>query len=157
MIGKLLYCSVELEHKVASLYRELASLVEGKDKITSLILKQIGLESDVHSEVFRSLSIMLGLYEETGDCPVMIGEAWRRVEEAHSKIKQGGVAEAKSVLKELVVLEGFVGEETYHKLLLPLLLKLLQDKEAVNLTRLLIEKIIQDEAYHEEAVKKIIV
>uniref|UniRef100_A0A7C2FX07 Ferritin-like domain-containing protein n=1 Tax=Thermosphaera aggregans TaxID=54254 RepID=A0A7C2FX07_9CREN len=67
------------------------------------------------------------------------------------------MAEAKSVLKELVVLEGFVGEETYHKLLLPLLLKLLQDKEAVNLTRLLIEKIIQDEAYHEEAVKKIIV
>jgi hypothetical protein len=153
--GKLLYCSIELERRVASLYRELASVVEGKDKFASILLKQIGLESGVHSEILRSLSMALGAYEETGDCPAVIGEAWRRVEEAYSKIKQGKGAEAESVLKDLVILEGFVGEETYHKLLLPLLSKLLQDEAPVDLAKLSIEKIIQDEAFHEKAVKRI--
>jgi hypothetical protein len=153
--GKLLYCSIELERRIASLYQELASVVEGKDKFASILLKQIGLESSVHSEVLRSLSMALGAYEETGDCPAVIGEAWRRVEEAYSKIKQGRVAEAKSVLKDVVLLEGFVGEETYHKLLLPLLSKLLQDEAPVDLAKLSIEKIVQDEAFHEKAAKKI--
>jgi hypothetical protein len=153
--GKLLYCSIELERRIASLYQELASVVEGKDKFASILLKQMGLESSVHSEILRSLSMALGAYEETGDCTAVIGEAWRRVEEAYSKIKQGKVAEAKSVLKDLVLLEGFVGEETYHKLLLPLLSKLLQDEAPVDLAKLSIEKIVQDEAFHEKAVKKI--
>ena len=152
--GKLLYCSIELERRVASLYLELASVVEGKDKFASIFLKQIGLESSFHSEILRSLSMALGAYEETGDCPAVIGEAWRRVEEAYSKIKQGKVAEAESVLKDLVLLEGFASEETYHKLLLPLISKLLQDEAPVDLAKLSIEKIIQDEAFHEKALKK---
>jgi len=62
------------------------------------------------------------------------------------------VAEAESVLKDLVSLEGFAGGETYHKLLLPLLSKLLQDEALVDLAKLSIEKIIQDEAFHEKAL-----
>ncbi|QOR94874.1 hypothetical protein IMZ38_02860 [Thermosphaera chiliense] len=156
MIGKLIYCSVELERKVASLYQELASLAESGEQFASLLLKQIGLESMVHSEVLRSLGVSLGLYEETGECQTLIGDVWSRVEEAYSKIKQPGKADVRGVLKELVSLEGFVGEETYHRLLLPLLEKVLQDRDSLRLAKLVLEKIIQDEGFHEKAVNSIL-
>lgn len=110
----------------------------------------------VHSEILRSLGTSLGLYEETEECQTLIGDVWSRVEEAYSKIKQPGKADVRGVLKELVSLEGFVGEETYHRLLLPLLEKVLQDRDSLRLAKLVLEKIIQDEGFHEKAVNSIL-
>ncbi|WP_448579229.1 hypothetical protein [Thermosphaera sp.] len=156
MTEKILYCSVELERKVASLYEELASLAESEDRFISLILKQIGLESMVHSEVLRSLGMKLGLYEETEDCRSLLGEAWTRIEEAYSEIRRSEKPDIRSILKEILSVEGFVGEETYHKLLMPLLKKLLKDEDSQKLARLALEKIIEDEAFHENAVNQVV-
>jgi len=56
--------------------------------------------------------------------------------------------ELKIILEKLVILENFIAEETYHKLLLPLVIDLLPNN--TDLIVQLINKIVVDEEFHEK-------
>lgn len=153
----MVYCIAQFEMLTASLYERAARAVSDKSASISLILHLISMESRTHSHIMGELARRLGLRETSYNCKDIIGEPWRRIETLVSNLDFGEGASLSQLLKELEFVEGFVGEETYTKVVLPLLKDMLSDRgvDLVEVANIVIDKIVQDEKCHERLVARV--
>lgn len=152
LLDKTLTCSSILEEAVADVYFQLRNKIN--DPHIALVFETISQESRKHASILRSIAILVGLKRVDVDCREYLGELYASVEHVLSRlqiVKELSKDEVRDIVEKLYVVEYFAGEETYHKLLLPLVRELLPASS--KLIEELINKIIEDEEFHERAVK----
>ncbi|MEM2077860.1 MAG: hypothetical protein QXH45_01145 [Thermosphaera sp.] len=150
----IVYCIAQFEMFTASFYEKLSQRVS--DESVSLILQLISMDSRTHSQIFVELARRLGFLEPPGNCREIVGEPWRRVESLTSRLDVAIEISLPEYLKDLELVENFVGEETFTRIILPLLKDALSERDAglAEATSLIINKIIEDEKHHEKLVRK---
>jgi len=115
------YCSIALESLVSELLSLYSEKLRASRRGASVLLKVVSIESEKHAEIIDLLAKELDLYVEYEDCRSLVGEPWRAVEDLLATLKSGVEIEPKEFLKRLAWVERAVGEETYHRVLLPLI------------------------------------
>ncbi len=155
LIRELLTCSIIMEKNVAELFFELHR--KTRDPVIKLLFKTIALESSNHASILEDIADTYGLKQEGVDCREYHGEQCIIIESVLNQLKntsEVSLEELKIILEKLVILENFIAEETYHKLLLPLVIDLLPNN--TDLIVQLINKIVVDEEFHEKTIKSIL-
>ncbi|MEL9940861.1 MAG: hypothetical protein QW348_08420 [Ignisphaera sp.] len=162
IVKRKLYCSYRLEHLVAKLLLTYAEKLKDspKEREARAILAAIAIESSKHAELIDMIARLYNLYEEVDDCSQVIGMPWLVLQEFFEEVSSGRHIDLKKFIEKQIWLENAVGEETYHKLLLPLLslkeeLRNCADPSTLSSIELLFKKIALDEKWHEEMLKKI--
>jgi rubrerythrin len=160
LVRKHLYCSASLERLVAKALKLCGVKLRSVDRYAQLVLTLIAIESERHAEIFEVLAKELNLSKEYSDCREFVGEPWRAVETMIEELKSGREVDYSKLLEKQRWLEEAVGEETYHKILLPLLPGLANEQcvesRASEALKEILDKIVWDEKYHEKAVKELI-
>uniref|UniRef100_A0A7C4FGH4 Rubrerythrin diiron-binding domain-containing protein n=1 Tax=Ignisphaera aggregans TaxID=334771 RepID=A0A7C4FGH4_9CREN len=154
LLKKILRCSIELEKKVAMVYIKLSNKVS--DPAIRVLFEVIALESDKHAVILERIVSLSNLMSQSISCREFLGSLYiglEQVEEYLNTKIQLDLEELRKLLESLVIVEGFVGEETYHKLLIPLIKDFISEG---NFVSMLVDKIILDEKFHEEAVKSVL-
>ena len=89
-----------------------------------MLLEIIAFESEKHALILREIANLLNLAFQSIDCREFLGALYidlERVEYELHKKESLGLEELAKLLESLIIIENFTGEETYHKLLLPLI------------------------------------
>lgn len=155
LLRELITCSIVLEKMISDLYFELYE--KTRDPDIKLLFRVIGLESKRHSEILEETAVTYGLKQERVDCRKHLGELFVVVESVLNQLREKSeltLKDLETILGKNCILENFVGEETYHRILLPLLVDMVPDASE-SLVRIM-NKIVRDEEFHEEALKYII-
>jgi hypothetical protein len=145
-------CSKEFEELTGILYENLSSLRINKE--FSLAFKWLSIESYSHAKFMEDIYRVLSVTISSHNCREFVGEPWRRVEMLLDLIKKNANISIDKVLNELEIIEKFVGEETYSRLLYPLLDKLIREL-SISLpiiTNILFE-ITEEEKHHENIIR----
>jgi hypothetical protein len=162
-VEKTLHCLYAAEHLAVKAYLLLSDLLQEKDLLLGTVSSYIGLESKAHMEAVKGIAARLGIALPGGEeaaekCPdPEIKRLADYVQELEEKTKQpSSIESAESLLAEafrvLAGLEKLAGEEKYTQLLLPLMKTLFRGDEG-QLVSMLIDNIVKDEEFHEEAAK----
>lgn len=142
-------CVQEVEELTSNFYDKLSAKLNDRSK--SLPLKWISIESNSHAMLMRSIYELLGVEISEVDCSKLVGTPWRILEELMSSIELGGF-DILNVFNRLEFVEGFIGEETYNKLLIAMLRKLMVNEFGGVLDEILSE-VVDEEKYHESIIK----
>ncbi|MCX8199708.1 MAG: hypothetical protein N3E36_06805 [Sulfolobales archaeon] len=124
--------------------------------ITKTIFSIIAAESRNHAKFLELVAEQNNLFEET-DCSQTVGIPWAAVQKLREELSSGRVIGLKEFIERQMWLEKAVGEETYHKIVLPLIREGIKagciTREYANILETLFSKMILDEEYHEEMLK----
>ncbi|MCD6324085.1 MAG: hypothetical protein J7L55_03140 [Desulfurococcales archaeon] len=170
VLEELLRCSVWLEERTADLYDSISSRMR-VDEAAS-IMKVIAAQSRAHAETMRALMKLLkvddgALNEEV--CLKLtkpVGPVTKKLLEDVDVLRAVGSKEFGEVLEDLRFLESGIGEETYMRVLQPLLKSVLIELKKDVLSRCaawdvkelivneLIKDVVRQEALHELLVRK---
>lgn len=157
LVRKTFYCSYRLEKLVAELLNKYSEKIKNFNKEINIILKIIAIESLKHAEFINFLSEYYNLYEEIDNCSQVVGEPWIVVQELLELIDRVENIDLKMFLEKQSWLEKTVGEESYHKLLMPLLREAIQnnciDYHEADIVKEVLDKIVVDEKWHEHVLK----
>ncbi|MCC6045453.1 MAG: hypothetical protein LM572_01560 [Ignisphaera sp.] len=154
ILKKILNCSIALEEKLSKVYLSLAKKVS--ELSAKVLLEIIAFESEKHALILREIANLLNLALQSIDCREFLGALYidlERVEYELHKKESLGLEELAKLLESLIIIENFAGEETYHKLLLPLIKDFISRDYFITM---LIDKIVSDEKFHEKAIESII-
>lgn len=159
LVKRHLYCSIALERLVAEALSLFSEKLRGFDSYSQLILAAIAIESERHAEILEMLAKELNLYNEYSNCREFVGEPWRAVETMSEELKSGREASYAELLERQKWVEEAVGEETYHKILLPLVSGTAREQciesNASEAFKDILDKVVEDEKFHEQAVKEV--
>lgn len=149
-VGRILYCSIALEKLAAEVYRELAARLSTRNP--ALLLEVLSTESEAHAKILEKLAEAIEVELRPAQCRELVGYAYENLEEIKALLKSGDTVSAtlELLLSKLSLVE-ISSEETYHKILLPLL-KVIASTTGV---AEVLEKIAKDESYHEELLELI--
>jgi hypothetical protein len=153
-LKKILKCSIELEKKVAMVYINISKKVS--EPAIKVLFEAIALESDKHAVILERIVNLSNLMSQSVSCREFLGSLYIDLEQVEGYLNtkiQLDLEELRKLLESLVIVEGFVGEETYHKLLMPLIKDFVSEG---NFVSMLINKIILDEKFHEETIKSVV-
>lgn len=160
-LSEVLRCVEEFEKLTGSLYEALSE--RARDRFLSMIFKWVSAESFNHAMFMRNLLDFLDVPRSEPDCSLVIGEPWRTVSELLKEISEARLIDLKvisNMLPNMLELEGFVGEETYNKLLYPALNNLLNniiskpgEERKAELVSSILREVIIEEEYHEKLIK----
>lgn len=160
LLSKALACARKFENLVAELYGRLSQRVD--DRWLPLVFRWLSRESSNHADFIENLRQALDLRDVETDCEEFVGEPWRVVSSAMNSLPERvdvGLKDFRDLLYRLFIVEEFVGEETYSKLLYPLLTELLRSA-GTNLEELklrfldtLFKELSEEEDFHEELVR----
>jgi len=158
LVRKHLYCSSALERLVAEALKLFSERLRGVDTYSQLVLATVGIESERHAQILEMVAKSLNLYKEYGDCREFVGEPWRAVEAMVEELRSGREVNYAELLEKQRWLEEALGEETYHRILLPLVSgtarELCIEAPASEAVKEILDKIVEDEKFHEKAVKE---
>uniref|UniRef100_A0A7C5YXK3 Rubrerythrin diiron-binding domain-containing protein n=1 Tax=Ignisphaera aggregans TaxID=334771 RepID=A0A7C5YXK3_9CREN len=145
-------CSKEFEELTAILYENLSSLYTN-NKEFSLAFKWLSIESYSHAKFMEDIYRVLNITISSYNCREFVGEPWRRVEILLDLIKKNADIDIDEVLNGLEIIEKFVGEETYSRLIYPLLDKLIKELNiSLTIVSNIFSEIIEEEKYHENII-----
>jgi rubrerythrin len=167
-VAQLLYCSKWLEEAAAKLYRMLAERLD--DELVASFMKVISAQSAAHAEVMEAIVRSLNLDEVAErlepDCVELtkpVGQQTLSLIEELSRMDRVDEKEFLRLRDKMIFLEDGVGEETYHRVLLPILNGLIEtlaakglekDKGLAELARDLLLDVIREEKLHELLVRR---
>ncbi len=159
-----LSCLSWLEKRTADLYGALASRV--RDRPISALLRILQRQSLSHKDIIAFIMGVLGMPEAvTGRsvCTTVVGPIAEATEELIDRLSKDGEPlppeELRDVFKELEFIESAYGEETYVKIMAPLIKAVIDatkeewKREAVGY---LLEEVIREEKFHEKLVAEIL-
>jgi len=159
ILGTILECSIWLEEETAKLYLKLSSRVEHKN--TAQLLKIIGLQSRSHAEMLNWIleTILEKRKLRETDCLKITGEVGeinvsiiRAIEEKDTITRK----DLCNIIRKLEFIENGIGEETYSRILLPLLKTTMKQtypaNPALGIAEEIVETIINEEKLHEKLV-----
>jgi hypothetical protein len=113
-------------------------------------------ESEKQAQILEMVAKSLNLYKEYGDCREFVDEPWRAVEAMVEELRSGREVSYAELLEKQRWVEEAVGEETYHRILLPLVSgELCIEPKASETVKEMLNKIVEDERFHEKAVKEV--
>lgn len=158
-----LHCSYRLELLVAKLlliYAETLRSSSPKELMARAILTAIAIESNRHAELIDSIAKLYNLYEEAVDCPQIVGMPWTVIQKLFEEISSGRHIDLKDFIERQAWIERTVGEETYHRLLIPLLREGVKsgciDSDSAPIVGVLLDKIVFDEEWHEKLLRRLL-
>lgn len=163
LIGEVITCAAEFESLVSRLYSEVA--VRTENLAVSLGLRFLSLQSDSHSELLRLLVSELRYTTAVGDCKKLVGIPWTTAEEVLAEVTKYDRIDNSTLsekLRKLEVVESFIGEETYHRILLNLLKDVLYASEdlgsvvGMDLILSILDEISREEEFHEKLLIEIV-
>lgn len=163
-LSDVVICAEKFERLIAEFYSVLSKKVE--DKLLSAIFKWISAESFNHAELMSSIHKTLDLQHVEVDCSAVIGESWVAAIKSMQNVMKIDKVDSRVVselLADMKVLENFTGEETYGKLLYPLVRNLIievgeESKDLRMMSDMLstvLDEIVLEEKYHEKLVNLI--
>jgi hypothetical protein len=160
LVRKHIYCSIVLEKLVSELLSLYSEKIKKSLKDKSILLKVVSIESMKHAKILDLLAKELGLYVEYGGCRDFVGEPWVIVENLLNELRSGREIDLKKFIEKQTWIEHAVGEETYHKLLLPLISSREVEEKCLNIHTVkvftkILDKLTLDEKYHEEILKSL--
>lgn len=151
-----LRCSASLESMVADLLKAYADVKRDELGVRRLIIEAVALESRNHATMLEMLAEPLALGSEP-PCKELVGEPWRVVEELAAEVRRGAAVGLRDFVERQAWVEGAVGEETYHRVLLPLIREAMRlgcvSEAWAELADKILSKIVSDETWHEEALR----
>lgn len=149
-----------LTSKALKLYAEMPNSSIPRMREIKAILSFIAIESNKHAEIIDHLVKSFNLGEEVINCEQVIGEPWRVLQTLLNQIKNGVLINLNEFLKKQMWIENTVGEETYHKILMPLLSSVTTmsclDEYTIDIIRTIFDKLAFDERWHEKIIKELI-
>lgn len=158
IVSKSMYCSYMMEKMVADALAKYAELIKPRSVPISIILYTIALESKRHAELLEFLAKQFNLFEET-NCEQFVGEPWSRVKYVLDRISVGEEMDFRSFVETQIWIESCVGEETYHKILIPLLIECAKigclSEDTAKALEAVLRKLVDDEKWHEEMLLKL--
>ena len=163
VLAKILKCSIWLEEKTAELYFKISKRLQ--DLYTSGLLRIIAHQSKSHAEMLKWIMInTVGNRNRSSriDCLKMtgeVGEITYAIIKNIERRKQLELSDLNEILCKLEFIEKGIGEETYSKILLPLINATLEQTETpratLEIAGEMIQTIIREEELHENLVKTI--
>lgn len=163
LIRKNLYCCYRLELLVSdllSLYAEKLDDSEPQMRKAKIILKAVAIESTKHAAFIELLTRFFRIHEESIECREVVGEPWIVIQKLLNDIVNGMHIDLKEFVDKQRWIEETVGEESYHKLLIPLLSEAIKegcvDEYSASAIESILNKIVVDEEWHEKAINTII-
>ena len=157
-------CLAWFEERTAELYGVLVSRV--RDKPVSSLFRVLQMQSLSHKDIIEFVMGVLGMPEAIAGkavCGAVIGPVAEVTEELIDALSKESRTilpeELKAVFKELEFIESAAGEETYVKIMAPLIKAVIDmtkeewKREAVGY---LIEEIVREEKFHERLVAEIL-
>ncbi|MEM1645294.1 MAG: hypothetical protein QXL96_05420 [Ignisphaera sp.] len=158
VVSKNMYCSYMMEKIVADALAKYAESIKSRSVLVSIVLYAIALESRKHSELLEFLAKQFNLFEET-NCEQFVGKPWSRIKYVLDRVSVGEEIDFKSFVETQLWIEGAVGEETYHKILIPLLIECVKvgclNEETAKALEAVLRKLVDDEKWHEEMLMKL--
>ena len=161
-VSRNLYCSYRLELLVAKLLSVYAESLRGpspKEREARAILMAVAIESNRHAELIDLIARLYSLYEEVDDCSQVVGMPWSVTQKLFEEVSSGRYTDLKDFIERQMWIEKAVGEETYHRLLMPLLREGVKsgciDSSGASVIELLFDKIALDEEWHEKLLRKL--
>ncbi len=159
IIRRNLYCSYMLEQMAANLITlYMDKLHTSNTKLTTIktILNVLAIESKNHALYIEFVAKQNNLFEET-DCSQLVGMPWTIIQKLLEELSSGRGIDLKEFIERQMWLEKAIGEETYHRIILPLIRKGIEisciDKEYTDTIEIILSKIIDDEKWHEELLQ----
>lgn len=160
-LSDVLVCTEKFESLVAEFYRELSEKVG--DKLLSTVFRWVSMESSGHAELVSGIRESLNIPRVEINCSAVVGEPWVALTKSTKKLVKIDKADSRvigEILADVKVLENFAGEETYGKLLYPLIKNLIAEageelkdsRMKLDILTILLNKIVLDEKYHEKLI-----
>lgn len=157
-IKRNLYCIYRLELLAANVLSWYATKLE--NEYARIVISKIAIESKKHAEYLELIGVSLNLFEET-NCVDLVGEVWMKLLSIQEDIAKGTKLNLREFIERQMWVEKAVGEETYNKLILPLI-----GDEYSNVCGLqhrvlevvadILNKIVREENEHEELLNKLL-
>ncbi|MEM0099676.1 MAG: hypothetical protein QXV54_03105 [Desulfurococcaceae archaeon] len=162
LIYRNLYCSRELEaltSMVLKLYSEKLSGFLTMMNEVKTILSLLSIESSKHAEMIDLILRFFEFNERVNNCDQIVGEPWNVLQNLIISINEGTPMDLHEFINKQKWVENAIGEETYHKLLMPLVSRSIQlgclEEHRANIVIDVLSKLKQDEEWHEELLKKL--
>lgn len=159
-----LSCLAWFEERTAGLYGLIASRV--KDRPISYLLRVLQHQSLSHRDIVMFIMGVLGMPEMIGGravCGPLIGPVAEATEELIKELESGprelGPEELKAIFKELEFIESSAGEETYVKIMAPLIKAVIdatKEEWKAKAVGHLLEEVVREERFHETLVAEIL-
>ena len=163
VLAKVLKCSIWLEEKTAELYFKISNRLD--DQYTAHLLKIIAHQSKSHAEMLRWIinnTLKNQQAELSVPCLKMTGEVGKTTVEAIEYVERREkltLRDLNEIIGKLEFIEKGVGEETYSRILLPLIKTTLEQtgpqQATLEIAKRMIQTIIREEELHENLVKTI--
>ena len=163
VLAKILKCSIWLEERTAELYFKISSRLQ--DPYTSGLLRIIAHQSKSHAEMLKWIMInTVGNRDRPSriDCLKMTGEVGKITYEIIKNIEKQErleLTDLNEIVSKLEFIEKGIGEETYSRILLPLIKTTLEQtitpQETLETAKEMIQTIIREEELHENLVRTI--
>ena len=166
VLAKVLKCSIWLEERTAELYFKISNRLD--DQYTAHLLKIIAHQSKSHAEMLRwimnnTLKNQKNQQAEPSvPCIKMTGEVGETTVEAIEYVERREkltLRDLNEIIGKLEFIEKGVGEETYSRILLPLIKTTLEQtgpqQATLEIAQKMIQTIIREEELHENLVKTI--
>lgn len=147
-----------LAYEIYSRYATLMSKDTPLHMYLKTLLYTIALDSKKHAEFLELIGNAFDMFEET-ECQQLVGEPWRVLYNTLESLRRGIYMDLKTFIENQVWVERAVGEETYQLMLLPLIKENANmcgvEGKTLDLVNTILERIIQDEIFHENVLKRI--
>ncbi len=163
VLAKVLKCSIWLEERTAELYFNISNRQD--DQYTAHLLKIIAHQSKSHAEMLRWImnnTLKNQQAEPSIDCIKMTGEVGETTVKAIKyveRLEQLTFQDLNEIIGKLEFIEKGIGEETYSRILLPLIKTTLEQtapqQATLEIAKRMIQTIIREEELHENLVKTI--
>ncbi|MEM1612724.1 MAG: hypothetical protein QXH02_05140 [Desulfurococcaceae archaeon] len=161
LIRRNMYCSYKIEvlvYEMLSTYSTLISKDSPLHAYLKVLLYTIALDSKKHAELLELVGKAFNLFEEV-ECSQLVGEPWKVLQSTLEHLRRGVFMDLKTFVENQLWIEKAVGEETYQLLLLPLIKENAKmcgiEGKSLELVNTILERIIQDELFHENTLKRI--
>ncbi|MEB3758573.1 MAG: hypothetical protein GSR87_01745 [Desulfurococcales archaeon] len=163
ILAKVLKCSIWLEERTAELYFKISNRLD--DQYTAHLLKIIAHQSKSHAEMLRWImnnTLKNQQAEPSVPCIKMTGEVGETTVKAIEYVERREkltLRDLNKIIGKLEFIEKGVGEETYSRILLPLIKTTLEQtgpqQATLEIAKRMIQTIIREEELHENLVKTI--
>lgn len=148
-----------LEQMVADLFITYTdSIYDSNDRlgVTRMVLSVLAMESKNHAAYIDLIARQHNLFDES-DCTQIIGKPWILIQKLLKELSEGKKINLKEFIEKQAWIEKAVSEETYHKLLLPLISEGVRmdciDRMNAPVIETILNKIANDEVWHEKLLQ----